>query len=262
MSPLALFQIDAFTSEPFKGNPAAVCFLDTPRPDDWMRSVAMEMNLSETAFLLPEENGYRLRWFTPVAEVDLCGHATLASSHALFETGRLKPEEIARFFTRSGVLTAKQDHGWIELNFPVTPVEPVDPPPGLLPALGIKPRFVGKSQFDLFVELPSEEEVQSLKPDFYALKNLSARGIIVTASSCKYDFISRFFAPGLGIDEDPVTGSAHCALAPYWAEKLGKNQFFAFQASSRGGMLNIILDGDRVRISGQATTVISAQLLV
>jgi PhzF family phenazine biosynthesis protein len=262
MFPLPLLQIDAFTSIPFKGNPAAVCFLDAPRPDDWMQAVAIEMNLSETAFLLPEKDGYRLRWFTPGGEVDLCGHATLASSHALYETGRLKLEETAQFYTRSGLLTARQENGWIALNFPVTLVKPVEPPPGLLPALGIKPCFVGKSQFDFFIELTSEDEVTSLKPDFYALKNLSTRGVIVTSTSAKYDFTSRFFAPGLGIDEDPVTGSAHCALAPYWAEKLGKRHFNAYQASRRGGILKVTLDGERVLLSGQAVTVMSAQLLV
>ena len=262
MAHLPLFQIDAFTSEAFKGNPAAVCFLDGPRPDPWMQSVAIEMNLSETAFLLEENDGYRLRWFTPGGEVDLCGHATLASAHALFETGKLHPNETAHFYTRSGILTASLSMGWIELNFPSTPVTPVEPPPGLLSALNVSPLYIGKSQFDLFLELTSEDELISLKPDFYSLKTISTRGIIVTASSRNYDFISRFFAPGLGINEDPVTGSAHCALAPYWEKKLGKNSFSAFQASKRGGELKVVIDGDRIRISGQAISVMQAQLLV
>jgi len=256
-----LYQVDAFTSLLFQGNPAAVCLLDQPRPDAWMQSVAGEMNLSETAFLLPEGDGYRLRWFTPAVEVDLCGHATLASAHVLFETGRLPAGATAKFYTRSGLLTAVQKDGWIELNFPVKEIETVAPLPGLIEALKVEPLYIGKNVFDYLVEVADEDQVRRAKPDIAALKEMDTRGVMLTSRATeKYDFISRFFAPKVGVNEDPVTGSAHCALAPYWGRKLGKTELLAYQASARGGELQLRVLGDRVAIAGQAVTVFAGEL--
>jgi PhzF family phenazine biosynthesis protein len=226
-----------------------------------MQHVAAEMNLSETAFLHPQNGGYSLRWFTPAIEVDLCGHATLASAHALWETERLDEKAQARFHTRSGLLTAERKGDWIELNFPATPEHKTDPPPQLLEALGVRATYVGRNKFDYLVEVESEETVRAIRPDHALLRKLPVRGVIVTSRASEYDFISRFFAPGSGIDEDPVTGSAHCALAPYWAAKLGKTELRAFQASPRGGFVNLRTDGDRVRLGGQAVTVLMGELL-
>jgi PhzF family phenazine biosynthesis protein len=260
---LTVTQVDAFTSEPFKGNPAAVCFLPEEHDPEWMQNVAREMNLAETAFLLPRADGYGLRWFTPTVEVDLCGHATLASAHVLWETGRLAADETARFHTRSGLLTAVKRGDWIELDFPATPDEPVEAPPGLAESLGVTPRYVGKSIFDYLVELDSEESVRALRPDFGVMKKIGARGVIATSRSADpgFDFVSRYFAPAFGIDEDPVTGSTHCCLAPFWSRRLGKTSFRARQISARGGELKVDLDGDRVRLGGQAVTVLRAELL-
>lgn len=260
-----LYQVDAFTDRAFGGNPAAVCLLPAPRPAEWMQSVAREMNLSETAFLVPRENradpGFDLRWFTPAVEVELCGHATLASAHVLWETGRLGAEETARFHTLSGLLTAER-RGDIELNFPAKPVAEVAPPPGLLEAFeAVAPRFVGKSRFDYLLELETEEAVRRAAPDFSTLRTLPVRGVILTAKATSYDFVSRFFAPGAGVDEDPVTGSAHCTLGPYWAERLGKSAFRAFQASARGGELRVEVAGDRVKLGGRAVTVLRGELV-
>jgi PhzF family phenazine biosynthesis protein len=258
--PLSLLQIDAFTAAPFAGNPAGVCFLDHPRPDAWMQSVAAEMNLSETAFLLPEADGYRLRWFTPAAEVRLCGHATLASAHALWETERLPLDASVRFYTLSGLLTARRKGSWIELNFPARPPQPVDVP-ALAEALRVKSIAQYKDADDYMVVVASEAEVRSLDPDIAAIKELPVRGVIVTTRSTTegFDFISRFFAPRVGVIEDPVTGSAHCCLTPYWAAELKKDELVAYQASPRGGVLHLRLEGDRVVIAGQAVTVFSAQ---
>jgi len=254
--PIPIYQVDAFTGVPFKGNPAGVCLLDDLMPDEWMQCVAMEMSLSETAFLLPEDDGYRLRWFTPAVEVDLCGHATLASAHVLAEIGKLHPGGVAHFFTRSGLLTASRTaDGLIELNFPAKPLEAAAPPSGLIESLGVQPVFVGKNVFDYLVEVASEAEVRTANPDFALLKSVPARGVILTSRSDSYDFVSRFFAPQVGVPEDPVTGSAHCCLAPYWAEKLGKHEFHAYQASARGGELHLTLAGERVLIRGRAVTV-------
>jgi PhzF family phenazine biosynthesis protein len=229
-----------------------------------MQSVATEMNLSETAFLLAEADGYRLRWFTPAVEVQLCGHATLASAHVLWETGGLAPDQEARFFTLSGLLTANRSGDWIELNFPVKPVLEAEAPAGLVEALGVQPVTIGRSQFDYLVELETEEAVRGLTPDIARLKGVEARGIIVTSRSHsgRYDFVSRFFAPAVGVTEDPVTGSAHCALAPYWAEKLGKNEMLAYQASARGGEVRVKLNGERVLLGGKAVTVLQGELQV
>jgi PhzF family phenazine biosynthesis protein len=259
---MRLLQIDAFTSEPFRGNPAAVCLLDRERDAEWMQHVAAEMNLSETAFLLRNDQEWSLRWFTPAVEVDLCGHATLASAHALWSEG--ERDQLLRFRTRSGLLTARRDGEWIELDFPAKREERITAPAGLLEALGVSDAvYVGRNQFDYIVELRSEDEVRRLRPDHAVLRQLPARGIIVTSrGSGDYDFISRFFAPGSGIDEDPVTGSAHCCLAPYWSAKLGKNEMTAFQASPRGGVVRVRVDGDRVKLGGQAVTVLSGELAV
>jgi PhzF family phenazine biosynthesis protein len=261
---LRLLQIDAFTDAPFRGNPAAVCLLDGREPDDaWLQNVAAEMNLSETAFLRRIGDGdWSLRWFTPAIEVDLCGHATLASAHALWEEGLLPRGETVRFQTRSGLLTAANDGDWIELNFPTTPAEAAQPPDGLLEALGVTALWVGRNRFDYLVEVASEDDVRALKPDFAQLRRVRARGVIVTsrASAQEYDFVSRFFAPQAGVDEDPVTGSAHCTLAPYWASRLGRTRMTAYQASRRGGVLQVAIDGDRVRIAGRAVTVFRGEL--
>jgi len=260
---LRITQVDSFTNRPFAGNPAAVCILPKAADPAWMLNVAREMNLAETAFLVPQRDGYDLRWFTPSVEVDLCGHATLASAHVLWEDGHLKPGVQARFHTKSGLLTADQRDSWIELDFPATPASQAEPPAGLMEALGAKPRFVGRSRFDYLVELEDEATVRRLDPDLGAVARVKSRGVIVTshANNGQYDFISRFFAPQSGVPEDPVTGSAHCALAPYWSEKLGKKELMAFQASARGGELRLRLEGDRVRLGGQAVTVLRCELL-
>lgn len=261
---MRLLQIDAFTSEAFKGNPAAVCFLDGARDDRWMANVAAEMNLSETAFLLPSNDGWSLRWFTPAAEVDLCGHATLASAHALWSEN-ISSDSQLHFQTRSGVLTATRDGDFIELDFPAKRDEPIAAPAGLLDALGTtNATYIGRNQFDYIVELPSEDEVRHLRPDHAVLRQLPVRGVIVTsrANEGEYDFVSRFFAPGVGVDEDPVTGSSHCCLTPYWAQRLGRNRLNAWQASPRGGALRVRLDGDRVKLAGRAVTVLRGELLV
>jgi predicted PhzF superfamily epimerase YddE/YHI9 len=259
---MQLYQVDAFTREPFKGNPAAVCLLEKAMPDAWMQNLAKEMNLSETAFLLQQENGWSLRWFTPTVEVDLCGHATLATAHMMYESGLLVQNQTAAFFTRSGWLQAAWRPDGIELNFPATPPQPSQPPPGLLDALQVNPLYVGRSQFDYLVQVASEEEVRNLLPDFSRLRWVTSRGIMVTSQGREYDFVSRFFAPALGIDEDPVTGSAHCCLGPFWSRILAKNSLTALQASPRSGTLTVIVDEDRVRLIGQAVTVFKAELLI
>lgn len=248
--------VDAFTKTPFSGNPAAVCILPEPREDTWMQAVAREMNLSETAFLLAGEEEYSLRWFTPVREVDLCGHATLASSHVLWEEGHLSPEDLARFQTRSGPLTALRQGDWIEMDFPATPAATTDIPPRLPEILGADPVWVGRTKFDFLVRLGTEREVRDLRPGFDSMRELSERGFLVTApGEGEYDFVSRCFFPRYGIDEDPVTGSAHCALGPFWAEDLGKSELTAYQASARGGTVRVRVKGERVALGGQAVTV-------
>lgn len=259
---MKLYQVDAFTGTPFKGNPAAVCLLDGARPDTWLQAVAGEMNLSETAFLLPRGDRYGLRWFTPSMEVDLCGHATLASAHVLWDTEAAGRSEAIEFDTRSGVLTARQAAAWIELDFPATPEEPATCNIDLERTLGAAPTYVGKSKFDFLVELASEQVVRDLTPDLALLERARARGVIVTAHAAgeQYDFVSRFFAPQSGVAEDPVTGSSHCCLAPYWARRLGKNEMVGYQASARGGTVRVRLDGQRVVLGGQAVTVLDAEL--
>jgi PhzF family phenazine biosynthesis protein len=259
---LHITQVDSFTNRPFAGNPAGVCILSKAAAEAWMLNVASEMNLAETAFLVPQRDGYDLRWFTPTVEVDLCGHATLASAHVLWEDGHLEPTAQARFHTKSGLLTADKRDSWIELDFPSTPPAPADAPPGLIDALGAKALFIGRSKFDYLVELADETTVRKLDPDLAAIGRVPARGVIVTsrANKGRYDFVSRFFAPQSGVSEDPVTGSAHCALAPYWSAKLGKKELMAYQASARGGEIRLRLEGDRVRLGGQAVTVLRGEL--
>ncbi|MEL7642621.1 MAG: PhzF family phenazine biosynthesis protein [bacterium] len=262
MKTLPIYQVDAFTSDIFHGNPAAVCLLEKEMPDSWLQAVAAEMNLSETAFLLRGDEDYQLRWFTPQVEVDLCGHATLASAHVLFSTGRAAVGQEVRFHTRSGILSAVENDGWITLNFPSRPVRTVAEPEGLKEALGLLPRYIGMGE-DLLVEVSSERLVRECTPDFARLKQIPVRGVILTARADTdgVDFVSRFFGPQVGINEDPVTGSAHTSLAPYWSEKLGKTDFTAWQISARGGVLKVSLLGDRVAISGQAVMVMQGELL-
>jgi PhzF family phenazine biosynthesis protein len=259
---IPIVQVDAFTAVPFHGNPAAVCILTEAKDPAWMQNIALEMNLAETAFLEKQADGYNLRWFTPAVEVDLCGHATLASAHVLWEDAHLRPDQQARFHTRSGLLTADRKGDWIELDFPIKKEVAAGAPAHLIEALGVQPKYVGKNQFDYLVEV-EEAELHAMRPNFSLLRTLPVRGVIVTSLSSdpQYDFVSRFFAPGSGIDEDPVTGSAHSALTPFWAARLGKTTLFARQASPRGGVLKLTLNGDRVLIGGQAVTVLRGELL-
>lgn len=255
-------QVNAFTDTPFTGNPAAVCLLPDPADEHWMQVVAREMNLSETAFLSRRGDGYQLRWFTPVVEVELCGHATLASAHVLWEDGHLASRNIARFQTKGGPLTAERQGTWIEMNFPAEPEQPAAAPPDLADALGVAPRYVGRNRWDYLVEVDSEEAVRALRPDFSKLAAVPMRGVMVTsrADSREYDFVSRFFGPAAGINEDPVTGSAHCCLGPYWKSRLNKNHLIARQISARGGVVRIEVRDSRVLLSGQAVTVWRGEL--
>ncbi len=261
---MRIFQVDSFTNKPFTGNPAGVCILPEDIPDSEMLNIAKEMNLPETAFLQGNGVGYNLRWFTPHTEIELCGHATLASAHILWATGDLSPDEIVRFDTLSGELTAKKNGEWIDLDFPAEYETNADTPVEITDALGVQPIYVGKNRFDYLVEVESEEMVRNIKPNFDLLKKVPSRGIIVTskADTGKYDFVSRFFAPAIGVDEDPVTGSAHCCLGPYWKSRLNKSQFEAFQLSERGGVVRVEVKSDRVILSGQAVTVIEGEIIL
>jgi len=261
--PQTIVQVDAFTDQAFSGNPAAVCVMREPPAEWWMQEVAREMNLSETAFLIAHEDGFDLRWFTPTVEVDLCGHATLASAHVLWEDEHIGPVETARFHTRSGVLEARKDGDWIEMDFPADFPEPIEQPSGLVQALGTQPLSVHRGRSDLLVEVDSEKTLRTLRPDFTKLRALEARGIIVTAPALtgRFDFVSRFFAPRVGVDEDPVTGSAHCVLAPFWTDRLGRPSLTGYQVSARGGVVRTRVAGERVLLSGQAVTVMRGELL-
>lgn len=258
-----IIQVDAFTSRPFSGNPAAVCVMEKPAEESWMQSVANEMNLSETAFLHPEKDGYRLRWFTPTTEVDLCGHATLASAHVLFEDGHVAKGSDITFHTRSGALGARQSEGKIELKFPTTPAKEVNAPEKLLKALGIQALWTGQTTHDFLIEVDSEETLRGVAPNFAELVKFDTRGVIVTSASQtdKYDFLSRYFAPAFGINEDPVTGSIHCALGKYWSQKLGKTSLNAYQASSRGGEISVTVAGEQTILVGAAVTVMRGELV-
>ncbi|MEH2451387.1 PhzF family phenazine biosynthesis protein [Nostoc sp.] len=258
-------QVDAFTNIPFAGNPAAVCVLLTPQDERWMQNVAQEMNLSETAFLVRQDDGFNLRWFTPMVEVPLCGHATLASAHVLWSEGHLSPNEAARFYTKSGVLIAKLQGEWIELDFPVNHSQETIAPPELREALGVRYKSVLQNSLAYLVELESEDLVRQMQPNFQLLKTLPVSDVIVTSIASldlNYDFVSRFFAPGVGINEDPVTGAAHCCLAPFWRDRLHKDELSAYQASSRGGVVKVrYTGGDRVFLAGQAVTVMRGELI-
>lgn len=261
---IPIYQVDSFTDEPFRGNPAGVCMPGKKMDEDWMLKVAREMNLSETAFLEKTGDGYNLRWFTPKVEVALCGHATLASAHVLWSEGYENPSSELLFSTLSGILGANKKADWIELDFPQRPESPVDAPAGLIEALGIEPKYIGKNEYDYFVEAASERDVRNTSPDFRMLREFNVRGVIVTSRSDSpdYDFVSRFFAPGAGIDEDPVTGSAHCCLAPYWSKKLGKNEMVGYQASERGGIVKVRVAEERVFLQGKAVTIFKGELQI
>ena len=260
---LPLFHVDAFTDRPLSGNPAAVCLLPSWKEDRWLQAVGREMNLSETAFLAPQDGGYNLRWFTPEVEVDLCGHATLASAHVLWQQNLANPTEVIRFSTKSGLLKAVRMGDGIELDFPLEPDEPADPPADLLLALGVSARYVGKNRLDYVVEVESEQVLRQVAPDFKLLRIIPCRGVIVTSRSAdaQFDFASRAFFPRLGVDEDPVCGSAHCCLGAFWRKRLGKSDFVAYQASARGGVVNVRVTGDRAFLCGKAVIVAKGELL-
>ena len=258
-----IVQVDAFAREPFEGNPAGVCLLAEEREAAWMQSVAAEMNLSETAFVRRRADGsFSLRWFTPRCEVDLCGHATLAAAHVLWEIELLQRWETAVFHTRGGTLTAVRRGEWTQLDFPAIPFEQVEPQRNLERALGVAARSVVKTQFGYLVEVESAAVVRAMTPNLAALRRIAGEMHIVTATSdlAEYDIVSRVFAPAIGIDEDPVTGSAHCCLGPYWRGRTGGDDFAAFQASARGGAVVVRVRGDRVLLEGQALTVIRGEL--
>lgn len=259
-----IYHVDAFTGKPFAGNPAAVCLLESKKSAAWMQSVAAEMNLSETAFLLPEREGFRLRWFTPKVEVELCGHATLASAHVLYETKEVAAERTIQFHTQSGLLKANLKGNWIELDFPSQPPLPEFLAGDVYAALGIRSGVASRHENKILIELESEAAVRGLHPDFVSLLEATRHEVIVTskAETRGFDFVSRFFAPEVGINEDPVTGSAHCVLTPYWSQKLGKKEMKAYQASERGGILKVQLGKDRVFIQGQAMTIAQGSLEV
>lgn len=260
---ISVWQVDAFTDRPYTGNPAAVCLLENQADDEWMQAVAMEMNLSETSFVRRLDDGFELRWFTPKAEVDLCGHATLATAHALWTEGVVDAAQPIRFHTRSGPLTCTRLGGLIELDFPALPPSETAPPADLIGALGVPVRYLGRTQCDYLAMLDAESDVRAVQPDFRRLCSVATRGVIVTAPSDddRFDFVSRFFAPKLGIDEDPVCGSAHCSLGPFWGARLGKTELIGHQVSQRRGVIHVRLNGDRVVLGGHAVTVLRGELL-
>jgi PhzF family phenazine biosynthesis protein len=256
---IPLYHVDAFTDRPFSGNPAAVCLLPNWKPDSWLQSVAFEMNLSETAYVVSNGAAYDLRWFTPKVEVDLCGHATLAAAHVLWHSDAAKSNSLS-FQTRSGVLTAGRKGNEIVLDFPLDPVKPGPVPSAVVESLGIEPLFTGTGRFDFFIELAAEDELRRITPDFKRLAGVGGRGVIVTSRSQdpKFDFVSRFFAPAAGVDEDPATGSAHCCLVDFWSRRLGKNELLGYQASQRGGIIRVRVASDRALLSGRAVVVASS----
>jgi PhzF family phenazine biosynthesis protein len=263
---LKIITVDAFTNKPFAGNPAAVCVLPSSQPDEWMQNIAREMNLSETAFLIKQgDSRFHLRWFTPAVEVPLCGHATLASAHVIWSFAHLHSDTPIQFDTKSGVLIATKKGDWIELDFPANLSQQITPPPELSQALGVSCKAVYQNSLGYLVEVESEELVRLLQPNFQQMLQLPIANIIVTSQAkigSEYDFVSRFFAPSVGINEDPVTGSAHCCLAPYWRDRLNKDEFLAYQASSRGGVVKVRYTGsDRVFLGGQAVTVVHGELV-
>ena len=256
----SIYQVNAFATPPYLGNPAAVCVLTEDRTDEWMQNLATQIGLSETAFLRPlDNNHFHLRWFTPAYEVDLCGHATMASAHVLWEQN-LAASEVIRFESRSGTLEAAPVDSRVQLNFPVTPVTEEEPASGLVDCFTtegtvIPVLFSGRSAFDLFLQYESEQIVRDMQVDFDRLNEFDVRGVIVTAQgSDEFDVVSRFFAPGAGVEEDPVTGSAHCSLIDFWSQRLGTDQLTGFQASERGGIVHMTRQGDRVLLGGDAVT--------
>lgn len=261
--PTVIYQVDSFTDQPFAGNPAGVCILSEAAEEEWMQFVAREMNLSETAFLHGQKDEYQLRWFTPATEVDLCGHATLASAHILWETGQSSRNAEVSFHTKSGMLKAYWDNPWIRLDFPSEAAEMVKTPDELSSILGAVPRYTGLNRLGYLAVFDEESIIRQMEPDFTRLKKSSPGVVMVTApgESQEFDFVSRFFAPALGIDEDPVTGSAHCCLGPYWSEKLGETSLMAYQASERGGTVSVIVQDDRVILGGQAVTVMKIEMI-
>jgi predicted PhzF superfamily epimerase YddE/YHI9 len=261
-APLRYFVVDAFTARPFAGNPAAVVLLERWPDDAWLQNVALEFNLSETAYLVPNAAGYHLRWFTPKVEVDLCGHATLASAVALARLEKLADGATVLFSTRSGILPVVRQGPRYQLDFPKRPAVAAAPPPGLIESLGAAPQYVGRNDFDYLLEVESETELRQLAPNFRDLAAVKCRGVIVTATSDnpQFDFVSRFFAPAAGIDEDPVTGSAHCCLADYWSKRLGKPALVGYQVSARGGVVQVEVRGDRVLLGGEGVIVAEGQL--
>jgi PhzF family phenazine biosynthesis protein len=263
--PTPAFHVDAFTDRPFAGNPALVCLLDGPRDESWMRLVATEMSLPETSFVVRRDNGFSLRWFTPAIELDLCGHGTLAAAHALWESGWLATGSPARFHTRRGLLTAASAGGWIALDFPALAVEAGPIPAAITAALGIGARFTGTCGQRFVVEAASEAAVRSLAPDFALMQSVPGRAVVVTAAADPgrgYDIVSRYFAPWVGANEDPVTGVAHCIVGPFWAARLGRRTLTACQASARGGLLRVGVRGDRVELAGRAVTVLRGELVL
>lgn len=261
---MQLYQIDAFTDRPFKGNPAAVCLMNDAVEDEWLQAVANEMGRSETAFVWRTEDSFHLRWFTPKVEVDLCGHATLAASHALWDSSWHPSEEPIQFHTRSGTLTARRNDNEIFLDFPAKEASEIEPMEGLLPAIGLSPIFCGKNEFDVLMVVESQSDVENARVDLQRLVKVPVRGVILTAKSDsdQFDFVSRFFAPAVGVDEDPVTGSAHVCLAPFWSKQLGKTELIGYQASERGGVVKAHVDGNRVQLGGRAVTISIGKLLV
>jgi PhzF family phenazine biosynthesis protein len=260
-----IYQVDAFTSEPFKGNPAGVCILEKELPDEWMQNIAAELHVSETAFISGEKDDYQIRFFTPESEVPLCGHATLSSGHIMFETGIVNRNDEIVFSSKAGKLKIRCSDNWIIMNFPIYELSPVPVPPDIRRYIGTKPAELFRTDHGwTFALLENEEDVLKLNPDFKAMKSTIYGDLIVTAPSSDpiYDFCVRCFAPALGIDEDPVTGSAHCALVPFWNKKTGKTEFTSHQVSKRGGILKVSLHGDRVEIAGEAVTIFRADLLI
>lgn len=258
------FLVNAFTDQPFTGNPAAVCLLSESKDAEWMQKVAREINLPTTAFVNDTNGEFSLRWFTPTTEIPICGHGTLTSAHILWETGYLRTEDPASFSTQSGVLTACMKDGWIQLDFQSAPDQQISFPDKLINALGVVPTYVGKNQLDYIVEVESDDVVRNLTPDIDAIAQLPVRGVIVTSrsNSDKFDFVSRFFSPAQGIIEDAVTGSAHCCLGPYWKRRMNKDEFVAYQASARGGVIKVKNSNDRVLLSGKAVTILKGELFV
>ena len=261
---MKIFHVDSFTSRPFGGNPAGVCILTHPKVDSWMLNIASEMNLPETSFIMRSAKGYNLRWFTPKTEVDLCGHGTLASAHIIWQEGLAREDEAIFFNTRSGNVTCRRQEHSIILDFPLLPEHQIDPPAGLARSLGISPVNAWASAWDIIVEAESEEAVKQITPDYNLMLDLPMRGVIVTsrADSQEFDFVSRFFAPKIGINEDPVTGSAHCCLASYWSKRLVKNDLVARQVSRRGGVVGMHIEGERVHLIGEAVTVMKGETVI